>query len=749
MHSISKIILLLFVWIFSSPINAQSVWFVDSEIGISGSGVSWGTAFKTIQEAINAAAPSNDDILVAYGSDGSSQTYSISSQLEINDKNLRITSAKSGTDNTYAAAQYDSSKVIITASGTNRLFYIHGNGVTNNTVIRGFKLTNGNASNDNNMGGAIYCGGAADPTISNNWITGNVAETSFSDGSGGGIAAEDVSPVITDNLIENNTARSGSNYSAGKGGGIWIQGGSAYISGNIIQNNIGRDGDSGNGFGGGIGTYNTSTTIINNTITNNIAGNAGSRAFGGGISITSNGTHNVSGNYISGNIANNGNTEGWGGGLYVDDGSGTVTVSDNIFYNNTAASNAGASADNNYGGGIYSIRGSITISSNIFNQNTTLSNTADAANNAFGGGVSLHYSSVVENNTFYKNANSSVVASGGAGSGVYSTYTPSSFVNNLFVGHNTTDRPYSDGVAVATSDQAGLSVTYCGFYNNGTDIGNFATNGGNNITSDPQFTDASNGDFTLLYNSPYIDAGSGDYTYDESTNHDYGWKKDIGAEEYSGTRVKKDVPGTGEILFGGKVRAKINVTTQGSLSALDITVNENANHSNAPNSVKRWFSITPTGSGATCDITLSYKDTELNSETEGELKLFRWTGSEWSSAISSTSSSTANNWLTCTGQSSFSDWVLDGDGALPVELASFTASVVNNEIHLEWETATEVNNFGFSVERTSVRSNEWREIGFVNGAGNSYSPKTYYFHEYISPDLNLKLAEPEPKRNNH
>lgn len=45
---------------------------------------------------------------------------------------------------------------------------------------------------------------------------------------------------------------------------------------------------------------------------------------------------------------------------------------------------------------------------------------------------------------------------------------------------------------------------------------------------------------------------------------------------------------------------------------------------------------------------------------------------------------------------------------------------------LEWETATEVNNYGFDVEASNDNKN-WNVIGFVDGHGNSNSPKSYSF----------------------
>jgi len=64
--------------------------------------------------------------------------------------------------------------------------------------------------------------------------------------------------------------------------------------------------------------------------------------------------------------------------------------------------------------------------------------------------------------------------------------------------------------------------------------------------------------------------------------------------------------------------------------------------------------------------------------------------------------------------------------ALPVELSSFTANVINNGVKLNWRTETEVNNYGFDIERKSETTN-WIKVNFVNGFGNSNSPKDYSY----------------------
>jgi hypothetical protein len=66
------------------------------------------------------------------------------------------------------------------------------------------------------------------------------------------------------------------------------------------------------------------------------------------------------------------------------------------------------------------------------------------------------------------------------------------------------------------------------------------------------------------------------------------------------------------------------------------------------------------------------------------------------------------------------------ENSLPVELVSFTASIKNNQVLLIWVTETEVNNYGFEILR-STQNDNWKKLGFVEGNGNSNSPKDYSF----------------------
>jgi len=68
--------------------------------------------------------------------------------------------------------------------------------------------------------------------------------------------------------------------------------------------------------------------------------------------------------------------------------------------------------------------------------------------------------------------------------------------------------------------------------------------------------------------------------------------------------------------------------------------------------------------------------------------------------------------------------------ALPVELSSFTAKVLRNGgVQLDWITETEVDNYGFDVERTQLNEKDtlWEKLAFIEGHGNSNSPKEYSY----------------------
>jgi uncharacterized repeat protein (TIGR01451 family) len=69
---------------------------------------------------------------------------------------------------------------------------------------------------------------------------------------------------------------------------------------------------------------------------------------------------------------------------------------------------------------------------------------------------------------------------------------------------------------------------------------------------------------------------------------------------------------------------------------------------------------------------------------------------------------------------------------IPVELARFTATTSGNAVSLTWETASETNNAGFDVER-STDGETFTAIGFEPGVGTTEEAQSYRFVDREAP----------------
>jgi len=70
---------------------------------------------------------------------------------------------------------------------------------------------------------------------------------------------------------------------------------------------------------------------------------------------------------------------------------------------------------------------------------------------------------------------------------------------------------------------------------------------------------------------------------------------------------------------------------------------------------------------------------------------------------------------------------------LPIELLSLTSEIESDRVVLKWTTGTEINNDYFTIERSRDLYG-WEILGFVNGAGNSSTPKNYTFSDLYPLD---------------
>ncbi len=73
---------------------------------------------------------------------------------------------------------------------------------------------------------------------------------------------------------------------------------------------------------------------------------------------------------------------------------------------------------------------------------------------------------------------------------------------------------------------------------------------------------------------------------------------------------------------------------------------------------------------------------------------------------------------------------------LPVELTNFSAVAAEKQIDLVWETASEFNNAGFEIYRSSDPNRGFESIGWVNGFGTTSQKQRYSF-----PDVKVEAGK--------
>ncbi|KUG25951.1 chitinase [hydrocarbon metagenome] len=97
--------------------------------------------------------------------------------------------------------------------------------------------------------------------------------------------------------------------------------------------------------------------------------------------------------------------------------------------------------------------------------------------------------------------------------------------------------------------------------------------------------------------------------------------------------------------------------------------------------------------------------------------------------------------------STFSEFTVgstDDSNPLPVELILFEGLNTEEGVILRWETATEVNNYGFEIERQvssiEYQDSSWVKLSFVQGHGTTNSPKEYLFTDSNLPDTGSTVS---------
>ncbi len=144
----------------------------------------------------------------------------------------------------------------------------------------------------------------------------------------------------------------------------------------------------------------------------------------------------------------------------------------------------------------------------------------------------------------------------------------------------------------------------------------------------------------------------------------------------------------------------------------------------------RFWKFQKTGGGVAASVTLTFDMTGFAPLTGSDLRLLVSTVNTFGTATTTivAGAYVAPNFtvtMSTTGGVFFTVGSVNvSQTPLPIELLSFNATPCNNNVCLDWATATETNNDFFTVEKTQDGS-KYDFVAKVNGAGNSTSLKDY------------------------
>ena len=419
--------------------------------------------------------------------------------------------------------------------------------------------------------------------------------------------------------------------------------------------------------------------------------------------------------------------------------------------NKTLATVYDNSSNNIYVGGTANLLANANVTANALNvgntASATLNNTTTLTSIVLGTSSTLNLNGTTAITNGLSASNSSIV-----NVGAIQSITPVSILGNAALNLNAVlnASSFTFGSSTPITNGANLNVnslTYAGTSTITTGpelkdyIANLTINNAAGVTLTKNIT--VNG--TLYFTQGNLNTGTYTVTLGNPTK---GIKSNVTNEKNASHLIGrlKYTSISNSLLAGtyfGLVLPDPITATSGHVTITRTTGSERQGSGNS--SILRYYDLEGTGltySGG--NVSLTWFNTELNGKSMfSAIDFMLYDGAtQWMFLNPTTGVNLGGNGqdsytLTSTTPPAFTDkanvtlTASDAANPLPVELTSFTASVDKKGVTLNWETATEVSNHGFDIERALVsadgKTSDFAKLGFVNGNGNSNSPKSYSF----------------------
>jgi hypothetical protein len=445
------------------------------------------------------------------------------------------------------------------------------------------------------------------------------------------------------------------------------------------------------------------------------------------------GTKTIANTPIYGNLVTSGSgtqtLEGSGGSMTFNGsitiGSGTTLASNNktIYiqgdWSNSGSFTQGTSTVVMNGAGTQSINGS---TSTAFN-NLTLSNTnaATSANTDF----SVNGALTVNANAILAPSAAVVISGSGnlTGSGtvqVTRTAAPADFSSQYTIANKTLTNLTIE--YISTGAQSLSALTY----------GNLEVNSPSGCSVSGAIT--INGTLTLTNGK--VTLGSNTLTIASAGSISGGSSSSYVVTNSTGVLTRNGVGATNVVFPVGTSSSYSPVTINNAGTSDNFSVRVQSTFDNAPPSPTKvvnlqWTITEGTTGGSNATVTLQWNTAnEAGSFVRtNPIYVGHYNGSQWLQTAASFADLGGGTYsATASGFTSFSPFGVGNDGALPIQLASFSASVVRgNDVEVTWKTVSETNNYGFEVYRKRDGTDDWLKIAFVNGHGTTLAPQSYSY----------------------